>query len=88
MALAKKCRSDNSGETACSAADCNGQSCSCVVKITQIVDLLCVFREPVIMSLLPYNKQPYKMQNSLSIRMGRLKFLASSVRYVREHACV
>lgn len=59
-----------------------------LLKITRVVDLLCVFREPVKMSLLPYNKQLYKMQSSVSVRMGRLKFLASSIRYVRERACV
>lgn len=32
MALTKKCQSDNSGQTARSATDCNVQSCSCVVK--------------------------------------------------------
>lgn len=59
-----------------------------LLKITQVVQLLCVFRQPIIMSSLLYNKQLYKMQSSLSIRMGSLKFLANGVRYVREHACV
>lgn len=60
------------------------RAAAALLKITQVADLLCVFREPVIMSLLPYNKQLYKMQSSLSKKTGRLKFLASSVRCVRE----
>lgn len=64
------------------------RAAAALLKITRVVDLLCVFREPVKMSLLPYNKQLYKMQSYVSVRMGRLKFLASSVRYVRERACV
>lgn len=32
------------------------RAAAALLKITQVADLLCVFREPVIMSLLPYNK--------------------------------
>ena len=43
MALAKKCRNDNSGQTARSARDCNVQSCSCVVKnYTSSAFALCI----------------------------------------------
>lgn len=64
------------------------RAAAALLKITQVVDLLCVFREPVIMSSLPYNKKLHKTRSSLSVRMGRFRFLASSIRYVREHACV
>lgn len=79
MALGKKCH-DNSGQTAHSAA-------AALLKIAQVVHLFCIFRELVIMSSLPCNKCLYKMQCSHSLRMGRLKFLASCVRYIGERAC-
>lgn len=46
------------------------RAAAALLKITQIVNLLCVFRESIIMSSFPYNKQVYKMQSSLSIRIG------------------
>lgn len=59
-----------------------------LLKITSIVNLVCVFKEPVIRSSFHCNKQVYKMQSSLSIRIRGLEFIASSLRYVLEYAYV
>lgn len=56
-----------------------------LLKIRQIVNLLCVIRESVIMSSFHCKKQVYKMQSSLSMRIRGLEFIASSLRYVLEH---
>lgn len=57
-----------------------------LLKITPVVNLVCVFREPVIMSSFHCKKQVYKMQSSISIRIRGLEFIASSLRCVLEHA--